>query len=244
MTLWYCQEDGEPFVDCKIVFHIEEMFFFCFFFAFLLLTSRKQQKLFSQMVVFILLKVSKTLSANSAFGCAGVIALRRFCEGLCTSFIESTCQTFPFWKLILSISANKMPGTHTFFSSLWASLWDFMIQILSKLIIIQRLNVRVYMHCSMSITLRREHSLGSILHFSAVFFLLPWMMRQAWVTWHGVELLLQLYWNLMETWPSKTSTQGINFYASLRIAQCSHYFNRLKTNETIKRVMKLLRLRP
>lgn len=134
-----------------------------------------------------------------------------------------------------------MPENQTFFSSLWVSLWDFRIQVLPKLIIIQRQNARVYMHCSMSITLQWDN-LGSILHFSAVFFLLPWMMRQAWVTWHGVELLLQLYWNLMETWPSKTSTQGINFYDSLRIAQCPHYFNRLETNETIKRAMKLLRL--
>lgn len=62
-----------------------------------------------------------------------------------------------------------------------------------------------------------------------------WMMRQAWLARRTVELLLQPYWNLMETWPSKTSTWGINFHASWTLAQCSHYSNRLETNETIKK---------
>lgn len=40
-------------------------------------------------------------------------------------------------------------------------------------------------------------------------------MRQAWLARQTFELLLQLYWNLMETWPSKTSRWGINFHAML-----------------------------
>lgn len=82
------------------------------------------------------------------------------------------------------------------------------------------------------------------MHLDTVLFLLPWTMRQAWVTWCTVELLRQLYWNLMETWPSQTSTQGINFYASWTIAQCSHYSDRLETNEKMKRAMTYRRLCP
>lgn len=108
-------------------------------------------------------------------------------------------------------------------------MWAFMIQISSKWIVRPEQNV---LHCQMPLTVLWVHL--SVLHLGAVLFLLPWTMRQPWVTWCTVELLRQLYWNLMETWPSPTSTQDIHFYASWTIAQCSHYSDRLETDETMK----------
>lgn len=61
-------------------------------------------------------------------------------------------------------------------------------------------------------------------------------MHQTLTTWHHVEILLQLYWNLMETLPSKTSTHDINFWCqSLKITHVSHYLSRLKTNVDTKK---------
>lgn len=56
--------------------------------------------------------------------------------------------------------------------------------------------------------------------------------------WREAELLQRLYWNLMETLPTKTSRGGISFWCrSLRNKHFSHYLN---PAQTMKGKMKFL----